>query len=244
MSQEKQSDQVIGLEELFLSREFGQEPSGGTAPAGPLVPLVLTASEVAGHASTTHRRRNAFAALSGTAAALLVVLGLIGGPGRPTPLDHSASPSTPSGRGGPPPGFERGAGISADTSVGSGQPASATPFGSGPTRRTGAGTSVSLADLTTAASAGVTPPQSSDGPGGTSLPASRVVPAGSGPGTGSTTPAPSPAPSGDPLASVTSSVGSVVPGASTAVSGLVTTITTGLPAAPPPPLTAGPLGAA
>jgi len=81
MSQEKQIDQVIGLEELFLSQEFGQTPGGGTAPAGPLVPLVPTASEVAGHASTTHRRRNAFAALSGAAAALLVALGLIGGSG-------------------------------------------------------------------------------------------------------------------------------------------------------------------
>jgi hypothetical protein len=44
-----------------------------------------------GHASTTHRRRNAFAALSGTAAALLISLGLIGGPGRQTPVVHSAS---------------------------------------------------------------------------------------------------------------------------------------------------------
>jgi hypothetical protein len=42
MSQEKPTDQVIGLEELLLSQEFGQKPSGGTAPAGPLVPLVPT----------------------------------------------------------------------------------------------------------------------------------------------------------------------------------------------------------
>ena len=231
MSQQKQTDQVIGLEELFLSQEFGQKPNGGTAPAGPLVPLVPTASAVAGHASTTHRRRNTFAALSGTAAALLVALGLIGGPGRPTPVVHSASPSTPTGRGVAPPGFGQGAGISADTSAGSAL-GGATRFGSGPVRLTGAsrGTPVSLADLTTtAASAGVTPPQ----PGATGPPAGRVVPAGSGPGTGSTSPSPSP--SGDPLAPVTSSVGSVVPGASTAVSGLVTTPTTGLPAATPPP---------
>jgi hypothetical protein len=231
MSQEKTTDRVIGLEELFLSQEFGQTLSGGTAPAGPLVPLVPTASEAAGHASTTHRRRNAFAALSGTAAALLVALGLIGGPGRPTPVVHSASPSTPSGRGGPPPGSGRGAGISADTSA-----------SSGPLRLTAAasrGTSVSLAEITTAPSAGVAPK-----PGATGVPAGRVVPAGSGPGTGSTSPSPSasPSPSGDPIAPVTSSVGSVVPGASTAVSGLVTTITTGLPAATPLPLTAGPLG--
>lgn len=227
MSQENPTDQVIGLEELFLSQEFGQTPSGGTAPAGPLVPLVPTASEAAGHASTTHRRRNAFAALSGTAAALLVALGLIGGTGRPTPVVHSASPSTPSGRGGPPPGFGRGAGISVDTSAGSG------PFqltGTAPSR----GTSVSLADITTATQASAMPRQQpSDVPGATGLPAGRVTPA-----------APSPAPSGDPLAPVTSSVGSVVPGASTAVSGLVTTITTGLPAAAPLPLTAGPLGGA
>ena len=147
MSQEKPTDRVIGLEELFLSQEFGQNPSGGTAPAGPLVPLVPTASEATGHASTTHRRRNALAALSGTAAALLVVLGLIGGPGRPTPVVHSASPSTPSGRGGPPPGFGRGADISTDTSAGSG---SLRLTGGGASR----GTSVSLADLTTADSAG------------------------------------------------------------------------------------------
>jgi len=224
MSQENPTDQVSGLEELFLSQEFGQTPSGGTAPAGPLVPLVPTASEAAGHASTTHRRRNAFAALSGTAAALLVALGLVGGTGRPTPVFHSASPSTPSGRGGPPPGFGRGAGISVDTSAGSG------PFqltGTAPSR----GTSVSLADITTATQASAKARQQpSDVPGATGLPAGRVTPA-----------APSPAPSGDPLAPVTSSVGSVVPGASTAVSGLVTTITTGLPAATPLPLTAGPL---
>ena len=227
MSQEKPTEQVIGLEELFLSQEFGQKPSGGTALAGPLVPLVPTASEAAGHASTTHRRRNAFATLSGTAAALLVALGLIGGTGRPPPVFHSASPSTPSGRGGPPPGFGRGAGISVDTSA-----------GSGPLRLTGTapsrGTSVSLADITTATQASAMPRQQpSDVPGATGLPAGRVTPA-----------APSPAPSGDPLEPVTSSVGSVVPGASTAVSGLVTTITTGLPAAAPLPLTAGPLGGA
>jgi hypothetical protein len=235
MSQEKATDQVIGLEELFLSQEFGQTLSGGTAPAGPLVPLVPTASEAAGHASTTHRRRNAFAALSGTAAALLVALGVIGGPGRPTPVIHSASPVTPSGRGGPSPGFGRGAGISADTSAGS-APGSATPFGSGSTRLTvtSRGTPVSLADLTTSTPGGVTSPQ----PGATGFPTGRVTQPGSGPGTASTPPAPS----GDPLAPVTSSVGSVVPGAGTAVSGLVTTITTGLPAATPP-LTAGPRGA-
>jgi hypothetical protein len=231
MSQEKTTDRVIGLEELFLSQEFGQTPGGGTAPAGPRVPLVPTASEAAGHASTTHRRRNAFAALSGTAAALLVALGLIGGPGRPTPVVHSASPSTPSGRGGPPPGSGRGASISADTSA-----------SSGPLRLTAAasrGTSVSLAEITTAPSAGVALK-----PGATGVPADRVVPAGSGPGTGSTSPSPSasPSPSGDPIAPVTSSVGSVVPSASTAVSGLVTTITPGPPAATPLPLSAGPLG--
>jgi hypothetical protein len=230
MSQEKATDQVIGLEELFLSQEFGQIPGGGTAPAGPLVPLVPTASEAAGHASTTHRRRNAFAALSGTAAALLVALGLFGGPGRPTPVVHSASPST-SGRGGPPPGFGRGAGISADTSA-----------SSGPLRLTGAapsrGTSVSLADITTATQASAMPQQQpSDVPGATGRPAGRVTPAGSGPGTGSTPPAPS----SNPLGPVTSSVGGVVPGAGTAVSGLVTTTATAPPAATPLPLTAGPL---
>ena len=237
MSQEKATDQVIGLEELFLSQEFGQKPGGGTAPAGPLVPLVPTASEAAGHASTTHRRRNAFAALSGTAAALLVALGVIGGPGRPTPVIHSASPSTPSGRAAPSPGFGHGAGNSADTSAGSG-PGSATPFGSGSTRLTATsrGTPVSLADLTTSTPGVVTPPQ----PGVTGLPAGRVGPAGSGSGTGSTSASPSP--SGDPVAPVTSSVGSVVPSASTAVSGLVTTITPGPPAATPLPLSAGPLG--
>jgi hypothetical protein len=229
MSQEKQIDQVIGLEELFLSQEFGQTPGGGTAPAGPLVPLVPTASEAAGHVSTTHRRRNAVAALSGTAAALLVALGLIGGSGRPTPIVHSASPSTPSGRGGPPPGFGQGAGITA---------------GSGPVRLTGTapsrGTSVSLADLSTTTPAGAMPRQQpSDVPGATGLPAGRATPAGSGPGTASTSPSPSP--SGSPLAPVTSSVGGIAPGAGTAVSGLVTTITTGLPAATPLPLTAGPL---
>jgi len=239
MSQETTTDRVISLEQLFLSQEFGQKPGGGTAPAGPLVPLVPTASEAAGHASTTHRRRNAFAALSGTAAALLVALGLISGPGRPTPVFHSASPSTPSGRGGAPRGFGPGAGISADTSASSG-PLPLT--GTAPSR----GTSVSLADIATAAQASAMQRQQpSDVPGATGLPDSRVAtPEGSGPGTGSTSTSPSPSssPSGNPIGPVTSSVGSVVPGEGTAVSGMVTTITTGLPSATPPPLTAGPLG--
>jgi hypothetical protein len=231
MSQEKTTDRVISLEELFLSQEFGQQPGGGTAPAGPLVPLVPTEAEAPRHASTTHRRRHAFAALSGTAAALLVGLGLIGGPGRPTPVVHSASPSTPSGRGGPPPGFGRGAGIPADTSTSSGP---LRLIGTAPSR----GTSVSLADITTATQASAMPRQQpSDVPGATGPPAGWVTPAGSGPGTGSTPPAPS----GNPLGPVTSSVGGVVPGAGTAVSGLVTTITTGLPAATPLPSTASPL---
>jgi hypothetical protein len=229
MSQEKPTDQVIGLEEFFLSREFGQKPHGGTAPAGPLVPLVPTEAEAPRHAPTTHRRRTAFAALSGTAAALLMALGLIGGSGRPTPVVHSATPSTPSGRRGPAPGFGgRGAGISPDTSAVSGP---VRLSDTAPSR----GTPVSLAALTTATSAGVTPPQPGAAPGAPGLPAGQVVPAGSGPGTGS----PAPSPSGDPLAPVTS-VGSEVPG--TAVSGLVTAVTTGLPAATPLPLTAGPLG--
>jgi hypothetical protein len=218
MSQENRTAEFLGLEEFFLSPEFGQKPSGGTPPAGPLAPLVAT--EAPGHASTTHRRRTvAVAALSAAAAALLIASGLIGGTDRPAQVVHSASPSTP--------------------------PVGAPPLGSGPMQHTGAtasrGTPVSLADLTTSAPAGVTPPRPGDAPGATDLPASRVAPAGTGPGTGSTSPSPSPAPPGDPLAPVTSSVGSVVPGAFTTVSGLVMTVTTGLPAAAPLPLTAGPV---
>ena len=228
MSQEKPTDQVIGLEELFLSQEFGQTSSGATAPAGPRVPLVPTASEAAGHASTTHRRRNAFAALSGTAAAAAGSAG----------LDRRSRATDPGRRFGQPihaVGSRRAAsGIRPECGHLSGGLCRLRGQRGAPPRAS-RGTAVSLADLTTASSAGLRQPQSSDLERGTGLPVGRVAPAGPGPGTGSTAPAPAPAPapspSGDPLAPVTSSVGSVIPGASTAVSGLVTTITPGLPAA-------------
>jgi hypothetical protein len=87
MSDVKQADDVMTLEDLFLSRDFGK-PLAVTAPAendtlfgaapprSPLVPLV--AAPTAAHNSTTHRRRQMFAAVSGLAAVVLVGVAIAG----------------------------------------------------------------------------------------------------------------------------------------------------------------------
>ncbi|HEY1827310.1 MAG TPA: hypothetical protein VGF87_04785 [Acidimicrobiales bacterium] len=91
---------VLSLEDLFLSREFGQPRAfapaatdtlfGNGSSRGPLVPLTAGAGSVAGHLTTTHLRRNRslFAAVSGAAAALLVAVGV---------LAQTHSPTKPTG---------------------------------------------------------------------------------------------------------------------------------------------------
>jgi hypothetical protein len=122
MSEVEQVDNVMSLEDLFLSHEFGKTAVdasaavredtlfGGTTPRAPLVPLASapTASigRVTGHVSTTHIRRNrTIAAVSGIAAALLVAVGLITNTGKPTsPKVTTAVPPVGNGpHGGQPP---------------------------------------------------------------------------------------------------------------------------------------------
>jgi hypothetical protein len=98
MSWEKADERVLSLEEVFLSREFGQvhhaqqevgrpDPTSGSVTAAggdaePLVPLVPTAA--IGHvASIPWSRSRVVGAASGIAASLFVALGLVTGTGRP-----------------------------------------------------------------------------------------------------------------------------------------------------------------
>ncbi len=87
MSEVDQIDNVMTLEDLFLSAEFGKtvveestpviEPLfWETSPGAPLLPLAAFPSTTGTHGTTTHMRRNrAFATASGVAAVLLVAVG-------------------------------------------------------------------------------------------------------------------------------------------------------------------------
>jgi hypothetical protein len=94
---EQDAVEFVSLEDLFLSREFGQPGGGerlsnseaertlfgGPTPRAPLVPMVPLAGTPGAsgpgpaHGTTTHIRRNrALAAMTGAAAALLLAVGL------------------------------------------------------------------------------------------------------------------------------------------------------------------------
>ena len=87
---ERGPERVMSLEDVFLSREFGQirgltpSTSAGLMGAAGLTPLVAPAdpSDPRRHASTTHRRSRSVRAASGLAAALVVAMSLVVGPGR------------------------------------------------------------------------------------------------------------------------------------------------------------------
>src|SRR5580704_17663593 len=95
MSEVDQIDNVMTLEDLFLSDQFGKPAAAAPsvlidealfrdAPLrAPLVPLAAYPMTSGMHASTTHLRRNrSFAAVSGVAAALLLAVGFISSPGK------------------------------------------------------------------------------------------------------------------------------------------------------------------
>jgi hypothetical protein len=85
MAEQLRDDPVISLEDIFLSRDFGQVAAVPT-PAVSLVPLGAAgaASTVAvGHRTTTHMRRTrAVGTASGITAALVFAVGLVAGSGR------------------------------------------------------------------------------------------------------------------------------------------------------------------
>ncbi|HWE66177.1 MAG TPA: hypothetical protein VG298_05990 [Acidimicrobiales bacterium] len=176
MSEVEQVDNVMSLEDLFLSHEFGKTAVdasaavredtlfGGTTPRAPLVPLASapTASigRVTGHVSTTHIRRNrTIAAVSGIAAALLVAVGLITNTGKPTSSgEHSIGPTTipnPGGGGNstppvttPPTGSSTTPGGTAGSTSGS-QLASSSGRGSTVHDATGVGATATVVDVIT-----------------------------------------------------------------------------------------------
>src|SRR5580704_11280829 len=146
MSEVKEYENVMTLEDLFLSHEFGktavampgavQEDTlfGGAPPRPLMVPRAAAPAAVGGHASTTHLRRNRMVAtVSGVAAALLLAVGFVSGasksgkppvqtasgtlPTSPTGGHHVTSP----GKGGPP--VSRTTGTGSPTNLGSSTPA-------------------------------------------------------------------------------------------------------------------------
>jgi len=94
MSEVDQIDNVMTLEDLFLSAEFGKTVADApapvfeplfleTSPGAPLLPLAAFPSTTGTHGTTTHLRRNrAFATASGVAAALLIAVGFISTSGK------------------------------------------------------------------------------------------------------------------------------------------------------------------
>jgi hypothetical protein len=95
MSEVDQIDNVMTLEDLFLSDQFGKPAAAAPsvliddalfrdAPLrAPLVPLAAYPMTTGTQASTTHLRRNrSFAAVSGVAAAMLIAVGFISSPAK------------------------------------------------------------------------------------------------------------------------------------------------------------------
>jgi len=238
MSDQNRFDAVTSLEDLFLSREFGrprvgiassgQESSlfGATPHRGPLVPMSMAGSTAIGHGTTTHVRRNrAFAAMSGTAAALLIAVGLAASVGnQPKVHLHSALPPTTTPTSGHPVGSQPGAvggtgssGTTTSAATGtSGNVAVLTGFSN-----SGSNGSASASHGTASPTGGVaSAPASSSGGGAPAVPTS---PASTQPTTGA----------GDILSPVVNVVGHVVTSTGTTVTGVSTALSNTLPPVAP-----------
>jgi hypothetical protein len=224
MSEVKQAENVMSLEDLFLSHEFGKQRVAVATPfpedtlfgvatvTAPLVPMV--AAPMAGHLSTTHLRRNRMiAAASGVAAALLfgvAVFAQTGNSAKTGGVQASGSTTT-TPIGGRSTGNHHGTGI---TPASNPNPPSGT---------TGGGT---VGNLVSYLSAG--------GGSGNAQPGTTGGTTGSGGGGKPTAGNPSPtAPSSpsspDLLSGVVDLVGNVVTVASNTVSGTSTTLGSTLP---------------
>jgi hypothetical protein len=220
MSEVDQIDNVMTLEDLFLSAEFGKtvvEESAPaleplfweTSPGAPLLPLAAFPSTTGTHGTTTHMRRNrAFATASGVAAVLLVAVGLFSTTGKPkTQGTDAIQPTT----------------TTTTPVIGGGGLPIAPP--TTPSKQTTGGdgigpAAINLAALTTGGGSG---PKT--GPIGPS-PVGPIVttPTTVKPSTPSAT-----APSGTILSPVVSVLGQVVQGTGNTVAGLGGTLTTALP---------------
>jgi hypothetical protein len=230
MSEVKEYENVMTLEDLFLSHEFGKTavatPSavqektlfGGTPPRPLMVPRVVAPAAVGGHASTTHLRRNRMVAtVSGVAAALLIAVGLVSGTGKAGKSGvQTASPptSTPSGNGKGGSG-QSGGGIS--TNPGSGTNPTGGQ-GSGGNSGEALGRHSAETTGTAAVLADETVPTPGGGGGHTGPPPVKTAP--------ETTQT---APPADVLKPVVQLVGQVVVTTGNTVSGVSTTLGTALP---------------
>jgi hypothetical protein len=228
MSEVDQIDNVMTLEDLFLSAEFGKTvvdtPASAVEPlfletslGAPLLPLASFHLATGTHGTTTHMRRNrAFATASGVAAALLLAVGLISSTGKPsnsgsqTAVNKTTTTTTPK------------------SSKSSGHPKSNV----GPTGRnvpgSGGSTPGQALGPTGGSSHVVTTAYTVGGTGGGTV-------GGGTPGTPTKTPTPSnPAPSttgtsGSVLSPVITLVGQVVVTTGNTVTGVGSTLTTALP---------------
>jgi hypothetical protein len=252
---EQDAVEFVSLEDLFLSREFGQTLGGehlsgseaertlfgGPSPRAPLVPMVPLAGTPGAsgsglaHGTTTHVRRNrALAAMTGAAAALLLAVGLAAS------LGHVPKKSLGTNALIAPPTTIPGAKVTGQKPPGSGTVVPPTSPSSGnPTAQLtgnggglGAGNSthgVSTAALVTGGHGNGNGNGSGGGNGSGSGNGS-----GTGSGGGTTSPPPSsppPTPSGG--TGVVALVGSVVTTAGTTVNGLSNDVSTSVPALTP-----------
>jgi hypothetical protein len=224
MSEVDQIDNVMTLEDLFLSAEFGQTVVGTPTPVvddmlfreaplgAPLLPLAAFPAATGIHDTTTHVRRNrAFATASGVAAALLLAVGVISGAGKPAKSNvQNALPPTTVPNTTPPSGTTQPSGGS------SGGQTSGTPSGSGP------GGSALIAELSSnergqSARTGSAAVLAGHPAGTPTPPTSPTSP--STPSSGGTSP------SGSVLSPVITLVGQVVVTGGNTVSGVATTLT-------------------
>jgi hypothetical protein len=172
------------LEQVFLSREFGH-PEAVTATTPALVAPVPALAVLPGRAERDNTRYRAIAAVSGVAAAALVVVGIAAGTGQPTkqPTVSAQGPhgSNPIGGGGSPQG-------TTPTPGSPGVTPTAAAGGSG----SGSGTPV--AQLTSATTP-TSPEVVVEVPAGTtvevvSTPPAQAAPTGTGSGSGGPPPPP------------------------------------------------------
>jgi hypothetical protein len=232
MSEVDQIDNVMTLEDLFLSDQFGKPAAAAPsvlidealfrdAPLrAPLVPLAAYPMTSGMHASTTHLRRNrSFAAVSGVAAALLLAVGFISSPGKTKNTGEQAAgptttPTSPKGTQVTPPPTQTGPGVtSANSSGTSGINLTSARVGGGSAQG-------AAAVLATKTSTSTSPPV-------VTKPTTTVAPT---------------APAGTVLSPVVHLVGQVVSTTGNTVTGVAGTLTTALPVAAPVTNLVGGLG--
>jgi hypothetical protein len=171
------------LEQVFLSREFGH-PEAVTATTPALVAPVPALAVLPGRAERDNTRYRAIAAVSGVAAAALVVVGIAAGTGQPTkqPTVSAQGPhgSNPIGGGGSPQG----------TTPTPGSPGVTPTAAAG----SGSGSGTPVAQLTSATTP-TSPEVVVEVPAGTtvevvSTPPAQAAPTGTGSGSGGPPPPP------------------------------------------------------